>query len=144
MPSFLTMSPLLMVVFTPLILTVVVVYCAIIVLLLTFTVLFLKSVLEVDFVYFEYAGQVVHLITVKVVVKIMNSCGRFVQDKGVGDSPTHTSTTINLTTALAIAKSTSHPITHNTNSKRITLTATISSISTTITINIMCNNMTLR
>ena len=70
MPSFLTMSPLLMVVFTPLMLTVVVLYCAIIVLLLTFTVLFLKSVLEVDFVYFEYAGQVVHLVTLKVVVKI--------------------------------------------------------------------------
>lgn len=70
MPSFLTISPLLMVVFTPLMLTVVVLYCAIIVLLLTFTVLFLKSVLEADFEYFEYAGQVVHLVTVKVVVKI--------------------------------------------------------------------------
>lgn len=61
-----------------------------------------------------------------------------------GDSPTHTPTTINLTTALAITKSTSHPITHNTNSKRITSTASISNISTTIAINIMCNNMTLR
>ena len=88
--------------------------------------------------------QVVHLVTLKVVVKIMNSCGRFVSRTARGDSPTHTSTTINLTTALAITKSTSHPITHNTNSKRITLTATISSISTTIAINIMCNNMTLR
>ena len=57
------MSPLLIVVFTPLILTVVVLYCAIIVLLLTFTVLFLQSVLGVNFVYFEYAGQVVHLVT---------------------------------------------------------------------------------
>lgn len=133
-----------MVVFTPLMFTVVVLYCAIIVLLLTFTVLFLKSVLEVDSVYFEYAGQVVHLITVKVVVKIKNSCGRFVRDKGIGDSPTHNPIAINLTTALAITKSTIHPITHNTNSKRITLTATISSISTTIAINIMCNNMTLR
>ena len=144
MPSFLTMSPLLMVVFTPLMLTVVVVYCAIIVLLLTFTVLFLKSVLEVNFVYFEYAGQIVHLVTLKVVVKIMESYDRFVLDKCGGDSPTHTSTTINLTTALAITKSTNRPITHNTNSKRITLTATISSISTTIAINIMCNNITLR
>lgn len=144
MPSFLTMSPLLMVVFTPLMLTVVVLYCAIVALLLTFTVLFLKSVLEVNFVHFGHAGQVVHLVTVKVVVKIKDSCGRFVQNKGVGDSPTHTSTTINLTTAIAITKSTSHPIAHNTNSKRITLTATISSISTTIAINIMCNNMIFR
>ena len=92
----------------------------------------------------EHTGQVVHLVTVKVVVKIWNSCGRFVRDKGVGDSPTHTPIAINLTTTLAITKSTSHPITHNTNSKRITLTATISSISITIAINIMCNNMTLR
>ena len=97
-----------------------------------------------DVVYFEYAGQVVHLVTVKVIVKIQDSCGRFVRKEAVGDSPTHTPTTINLTTALAITKSTSHPITHNTNSKRITLTATISSISTTIAINIMCNNMVLR
>ena len=74
----------------------------------------------------------------------MNSCGRFVSKEAVGDSPTHTPIAINLTTALAIAKSTSHPITHNTNSKRITLTATISSISTTIAINIMCNNITIR
>ena len=94
--------------------------------------------------YFGYAGQVVHLVTLKVVVKIMDSCGRFVRRTARGDSPTHTSTTINLTTALAIIKSTSHPITHNINSKRITLTATISSISTTIAINIMCNNITLR
>lgn len=70
MPSFLTISPLLMVVFTPLMLTVVVLYRAIIVLLLTFTVLFFKSVLEADFEYFDNAGQVVHLVTVKVVVKI--------------------------------------------------------------------------
>ena len=133
-----------MAVFTPLILTVVVLYCAIIVLLLTFTVLFLKSVLGVNFVYFEYAGQVVHLVTVKVVVKIMDSCGRFVRKEAVGDSPTHTPIAINLTTALAITKSTSHPITHNTNSKRITSNASISSISTTIAINIMCNNMALR
>lgn len=97
-----------------------------------------------DVVNFEYAGQIVHLITVKVVVKIKDSCGRFVGKDDVGDSPTHTSTTINLTTALAITKITSHSITHNTNSKRVTLTATISSISTTIAINIMCNNMTLR
>lgn len=93
---------------------------------------------------FGYVGQVVYLVTVKVVVKIRDNCGRFVGKRDVGDSPTHTSTTINLTTALAITKSTSHPITHNTNSKRITLTASISSISTTIAINIMCNNMTLR
>ena len=74
----------------------------------------------------------------------MNSCGRFVRDKEVGDSPTHTPTTINLTTALAITKNTNHHITHNTNSNCITLTASIGSISTTIAINIMCNNMTLR
>ena len=97
-----------------------------------------------DVVDFEHTGQVVHLITVKVVVKIYYSCDRFVRDKGGGDSPTHTPIAINLTTVLAITKSTSHPITHNTNSKRITLTASISSISTTIAINIMCNNMTLR
>lgn len=85
-----------------------------------------------------------HLVTVKVVVKIRDNCNRFVDRTARGDSPTHTPTTINLTTALAITKSTSHPITHNTNSKRITLTASISGISATIAINIMCNNMTLR